>query len=95
MNANIKKTPIFHKLKYDLIQGHIRPLLCQNQNSTLDYGLILMKICMNTNIIKTQFFHKMEKFCDFFTLRSNYNLDLCSYGQLLSYFLKNILYIFG
>ena len=62
-----------------VIQGHIRPLLCQNRSSTFVYGPILMKIGMNANIMKTQFFHEiiydlkyhvydMEKFCDFFTL---------------------------
>ena len=56
----------------------------QNNSSTFVYGPILMEICMNANIMKPQFFHKiiydlkitsyvMERFCDFFTC-----------GQLLS-----------
>ena len=62
-----------------VIQGHIRPLLCQNHSSTFVYGPILIKICMNANIKKTHFFLKyydlkchfyvMEKFCIFLTLR--------------------------
>ena len=32
---------------------HIRPPLCQNLSSTFVYGLILMEICMNANIMKT------------------------------------------
>ena len=59
-----------------VIQGHIRPLLYQNHSSTFVYRPILMKIGMNANIMKTDFFHKchfnvMEKLCDFFTLRSS------------------------
>ena len=42
-----------------VIEGHIRPLLCQNHSSILFYGPILMKICMNANVMKTQFFHKI------------------------------------
>ena len=58
-----------------------------------------MKICMNANIMKTQFFHKilydlkfhfyvMKKFCDIFTLRSFdlITIDLRYYGQLLILF---------
>ena len=55
-NHNFIKTQSFHKRKYDL-KGHIRPLLCQNHSSTFVYGLILMKICMNANIMKKFFFH--------------------------------------
>ena len=58
-------------------QGHKRPLLCQNHYSTFVYGPILMKICMNANIIKTQ--ENTLSLC-------HYNLDLRSYGQLLSLF---------
>ena len=46
-------------MKYDL-KGHprsYRPPLCQNHSSIFVYGPILMKICMNSNIMKTQFFH--------------------------------------
>ena len=54
-----------------VMQGHKRPLLCQNHSSTFVYGPILIKICMNANIMKTHFsinlyhFYVMEKFCDF------------------------------
>ena len=34
-----------------VIQGHMRPPLCQNHTSTFVYGSILMKICMNAYII--------------------------------------------
>ena len=46
-------------IKYDLKghPSHIRPPLCQNHSSTFGYGPNLIKICMNANIIKTQFFH--------------------------------------
>ena len=41
----------------------------------------------------------MEKFCDFFTLRPSdlfmYNLDLRSYGQLLSLFLFKFAYLWN
>ena len=56
-------------------QGHIRPLLCHNHSSSFIYGPILMKILMNSIMLKTQFFklndlkchfYVMEKFCDFF-----------------------------
>ena len=63
-----------------VIQGHIRSLLCQNHTNTFVYRPILMKICMNASIMKTQFemhFYVMEKFCVFFTLRpSNLNTTL-------------------
>ena len=45
------KTQIFEKMKYDL-KDHIRPPLCQNHTSTFVYGPILMKICMNANVMK-------------------------------------------
>ena len=35
----------------------IRPPLSQNHSSTFVYGQILIKIYMNANIMKTQFFH--------------------------------------
>ena len=46
-NVHIMIEQIFHKMKYDLkvIQGHIRPLLCQNYSTTFVYPSILMKIC--------------------------------------------------
>ena len=77
-----------------VIQGHIRPSLCQNHSRTFVYGPIFMKICMNANIMKTQFFlmnyllNVMEMFCDhyFKIFIPKYNLDLRSCGQLLSLF---------
>ena len=85
-------THFFHEMKYDL-KGHIRPLLCQKHSSTFVYGQILMKNFMNANIMKTQFnifqydlkchFMTWRIFCDFLL---NYDLDLRSYGQLLSLF---------
>ena len=42
------------------MQGHKRPLLFQNHSRTFVYGPIFMKICMNANIMKTQFFHKIN-----------------------------------
>ena len=70
-------------MKYDL-KAHLR----SNKTTfkpksfyTFVYGLILIKICMNATIMKTQFFIKlyvydlkyqfyfMEKFCYFFTVR--------------------------
>ena len=50
------KTQIFDKMK---LPGHPRSYkttLCQNQSSTFVYGLFLMEICMNANIMKTHFF---------------------------------------
>ena len=68
------------------LQGHIRPLLCQNLSSTLVYGLIL---------IKGTIFHKIMYmtlnvtfilwFCDYFTLRPSdltTTLYLRSFWQL-------------
>ena len=57
-----------------VIQGHIRTSLSKNSFSAFVYGMILITICMNANIIETQFFHKiipemsfyvMKNFCDF------------------------------
>ena len=56
------KCPIFFinwSMTLKVMQGHIRPFLCQNHSGTLIYGPILMKICMNANIINTHFFHKI------------------------------------
>ena len=82
-----------------VIQGHIRPLLSRNHSSLFVYGPILMKICMNADIMKIQYFHKiikdlkynfyvMKKILDFFTFRpfDLITIDLRSYGQLLSCF---------
>ena len=66
-------------MKYGL-HCRIRPLLCQTHASTFVYRPILMKICINANIMKTQYlhriiydlkcyFHVMKKDCAFSTLR--------------------------
>ena len=73
------KTQICHKVKFDL-KGHPRSLLCKKKSRTFVYGPILIKICINANIMKTHFFNKiihdlkcyfyvMEKFCNLFTLK--------------------------
>ena len=54
-----------------VIQGHIRPHLRQNHSSTFVYEPILMKICMNANIMKTYM---------------TQNSLLC-YGEVLLFFL--------
>ena len=41
-----------------VIQGHLRPLLCQNDFRSFVYGPFLMRIYMNANIMRTQFFIK-------------------------------------
>ena len=66
----------------NVMQGHKRPLLCQIHSRTFVYGPIFLKICMNANIMKTQ---KKTPFV--FTSLRHYNLDLRSYGQLLSLFM--------
>ena len=43
-----------------VMQRHKRPLLCQNHSRTFVYEPIFIKICMNANSMKTQFFHKMK-----------------------------------
>ena len=66
---------------------------CQNHHSTFVYGPILMKICMNASIIKTQY---MTWNVTFMLWRSfvilllwpNCNLDLRYYGNFCSCFLK-------
>ena len=58
-------------MKYDL-KGH------PDHSSTLVYGLILVKICMNATNLKYNIY-----VMDFFTLRPS---DLRSYGHLLSLF---------
>ena len=78
-----------------VIQGHIRPPLYQNHSSTFVYGPILMKICMNANIMKTQYmtwnvtFMLWRSFVIFYfkTFRPIYNLDLRYHGQHLFLFL--------
>ena len=59
-----------------VIQRHKGTLSFQNHSGPI-YGPILIKICMNVNIMRTHFFshkiiydlkcdyHIMEKFCDF------------------------------
>ena len=49
-NVNNIKTHIFHKMKYDHLYA--------NFFSTFVNGPILIKIYINANIMKTQFFHK-------------------------------------
>ena len=46
-----------------VIQAHLGSLFCQNHCSTFVYVLILIKICMNDNIMKIQFFDKMSPLC--------------------------------
>ena len=84
----------------NIIQGHMRPLLCQNHSSTYIYGPILMKFFLNSNILKTQFFilndlkchfYVMEKSCDiFFTLLSDLITTL-TYVFIEKFFLVFIL----
>ena len=75
-----------------VIQGHIRPHLCQNHSSTFVYGPILMKICMNVNIIKLYMtYNLLYNFV--ISLRPfdlNITFELRSYGQLLSLFYFNV-----
>ena len=52
------KTQICHKIKFDL-KGHPRSLLCKKNSRTFVYGPILIKICINANIMKTHFFNKI------------------------------------
>ena len=95
-NVNIMKTQILHNMKYE-IQGHIRPLLCQNPSSTFVYGLILMKILMNANIMKIQLFHKIvyDLKCHFYVMKKFFTLrpfdlitiDLRSYGNFCPCFI--------
>ena len=79
-----------------VIPGHMRPILCQNHSSRFVYGPILMKICMNANTIKTQFFYEiiyelkchfyvMEKFCDFFTLRPSDLITTLTYVLIYNF----------
>jgi hypothetical protein len=59
------KTQFFHKMKYDL-KGHPRSYkttFMQNHSSTFVYGPILMKICMNADIIKMQYMTWIVTFC--------------------------------
>ena len=58
------------------IQGHITPLLCQNLHRIFVCGPMLIKICMNANIIKTQFFIKLNMI---------WNVSFC-YGEVLWFF---------
>ena len=62
-----------------VIQGHIRPPLCQNHSRRNVYGLISLKMCLNANTMNKNFSIKLyitkmyiylkENFLDFFTLR--------------------------
>ena len=57
--CNIMKTQFFRKMTLKVIQGHKRLLFCKNHSTTFVNGLILMKICINAKIMKTQFFIKL------------------------------------
>ena len=67
-----------------VIQGHMRPILWQNHSSAFVYEPILIKICMDANIMKSYVYHvyDIEKFCDFFyfkTIWLNYHIDFRSW----------------
>ena len=47
----------YEDAKTKVIQGHIRPILCQNYSSTFVFRPILMMICMNANIMKIQYMY--------------------------------------
>ena len=49
-------------------QGQLRLPFCQNHSSIFVYAPILLKICMNANIMNTRFFVESLRF---FTLRSS------------------------
>ena len=51
----LKNSTKVWKRSAKVIQGQLRPLLCQNHSSPFVYGPIFIKICMNANIMKTQF----------------------------------------
>ena len=54
----------------NVIQGHIRSLLCLNHSSTFVYGPILIKKTNYEDNIRPEIYlFIMEKFCDLFTLR--------------------------
>ena len=78
--STLSRHKVFIKLSLTskVIQARIRPLLCQNHSNTFVYRPII-KICMNGNIMTTQFFHQImyvlmsllcyeEVLCFFFTL---------------------------
>ena len=56
MNTNIMKKQIFHKITYDIKGYWFKGLWDYFFFGTFIYEPILMKICMNTNIMKTQIF---------------------------------------
>ena len=58
MSPTYRRLIIQNQIKYQIIS------ISQNHSSTFVYGPILMKICMNVNIMKTQFFHK----CHFYVI---------------------------
>ena len=55
--------------EYSLTIDAMMLYLRQNHFSPFVYGLILMKICINANIMKTQIFHKLYN-VNFMLLRS-------------------------
>ena len=79
-----------------VIEGHIRPLLCQNPSGTFIYENFLMKICIFANFslngvydIKFMNFYVMERF------RNSWLTILCTTFVLVSinswYFYKKLL----
>ena len=75
----------------EVIQGHMRPLLWQNHSSTCVYGPILMKLCMNANIMKTHFFINIffmlcRSFVIFFTLRPSDLITSLTYVLVDNFF---------
>ena len=84
-----------------VIQGLIRPPLCQNHSSTFVYRPILMKICMNADTIFSlnyirpkMHFYVMEKLCDLVTLLPFGLITILTYFLMGNFFpfLKKILY---
>ena len=64
-NVNIMKTPIFQSMKHYL-KGHLRSYKTtfRLNSSTFVHGPILLKIYMNANFMKTQFFPKVIYYYD-------------------------------
>ena len=77
-------------MKYDL-KGHPRSYKTTFMPKSFVSGPILIKICMNANIMKTTFFHEchfyiIEKF--FIALRPYYNLDVLTDNCIVSIFVS-------
>ena len=58
-----------------VIQGHIRPLFCPDRSSTFIYGPIFLKICMNANIMKAQFFRSYGQLLSLFYFFSHKKVE--------------------